>query len=177
MRSDILALRDAQDAKSIISASQKIMQKVIDLPVYQKSKVVMFYLSTGAEVRTDEMIEHALKSGKEVVVPIILDIKKALMAAAKISKIYDASQLVFGIRQPCLERAQIVEKADIDLVFVPAIAFDKRGFRLGYGKGFYDRWLKNFKGAAIGLAYDFQIVNEIHNDIFDIAVSEVVTDK
>jgi 5-formyltetrahydrofolate cyclo-ligase len=178
IRTELLSKRNALDEEFIAKSSLEIFQRVQDFDLYRRSKTVLFYLSCGSEVRTTKMIEAALEAGKRVVVPAIADIKNSNMVAVEISKISDASTRVLGIRQPEVNKFKIVLQGEIDLAFIPAIAFDTKGFRLGYGKGFFDRWLKGIlANRTVGLSYDFCVIDQIPKESFDVPVSVIITQK
>lgn len=65
----------------------------------------------------------------------------------------------------------------LDLIVVPGIAFDKRGYRIGFGKGYYDRFLSDYTGIKVGFAYDFQVLESIPHESWDIAMNYIVTEK
>jgi 5-formyltetrahydrofolate cyclo-ligase len=178
LRNKFLKLRNAFDKKSALEAGRKIFEKVQNLKAYQDAETVMFYMSIGSEVETQDLIKSAIKTGKRIFIPAVTDIKSAKMEAFEISKIEDASQVVLGIKQPDLSLAQTVRKDEIDLIFVPAVVFDVNGFRIGYGKGFFDIWLKDIDECkTIGIAYDFQIIDDIPKDEYDIPVGSVITER
>ena len=178
VRYEFLNLRDRIDPILASAYSNIIFAKIKKLPVYEKARTVMFYLSYGSEVVTDAMISSALEEGKTVVVPAIDNPGDGKMYAVKISRIEDAYQSVYGIRQPEVNDEDMMDKSDIDLVFVPGIAFDYKGFRTGYGKGYFDRWLDGFPAdRAIGIAYDFQITDKVPTGKHDLPVGMIVTEK
>jgi putative ATPase len=178
IRNEFLTLRNKLGSVLAVNLSARIFTAVEILIMYQKAKTVMFYLSCGSEVATDVMLESAFKEGKIVVVPAISNPEDLQMQAVKISKLEDACQLVSGIRQPEINAENIVKKDDIDLVFVPAIAFDILGYRIGYGKGYYDRWLEGVPAnKTVGLAYDFQITDKLPIGKYDLLVGKIITEK
>lgn len=178
IRAKFLSLRDAQDLKKLQSYSMEIACRVRKLSVYKKAKTIMLYLSCGSEVSTDFLVNLAFYDKKKVSVATITDIKNAKMQAVRIFSLSDANQLVCGIRQPKANKNDLVSKKSIDLILVPGIVFSERGYRVGYGKGFYDRWLQDINYAKIvGLAYDFQVIKEVPNREYDLPVSCIVTEK
>ncbi|WP_052569789.1 5-formyltetrahydrofolate cyclo-ligase [Endomicrobium proavitum] len=178
VRYEFLTLRNRLDALNISSYSGMIFAKICELPVYQKAKTVMFYLSYGSEVLTDPMITSSIGSGKSVVVPAIASPGDAQMTAVKLSNIEAANQFVYGVRQPEIDEENVVAKEDIDVVFVPAIVFDVNGYRTGYGKGYYDRWLKGVPvEKTVGIAFDFQVADKVPFGEFDLPVGTIVTEK
>ncbi|GMO53846.1 MAG: 5-formyltetrahydrofolate cyclo-ligase [Candidatus Endomicrobiellum trichonymphae] len=180
IRHEFLALRNRMDADLAAVCSAGIFAGIKKLSAYEKAKTVMFYLSYDSEVVTDFMINSAFGSGKIVVIPLIKNFIDEEMYAVKISRLEDACLSVYGIRQPDINSVNIniVEKDNIDLVFVPGLAFDIKGHRTGYGKGCYDRWLKSVPFEKIvGLAYDFQVTKQLPIGEYDIPVSIIVTEK
>jgi 5-formyltetrahydrofolate cyclo-ligase len=178
VRYEFLNLRNRIDAILASAYSNMIFAKIKKLPVYEKARTVMFYLSYGSEVVTDAMVSSALEEDKIVVVPAIQNPGDGKMVAVKISRLEDAYQSVYGIRQPEINQEDIVEKDEIDIVFVPGIAFDYDGFRVGYGKGYFDRWLSGISASkSIGLAYDFQITEKMPAGKYDLPVGTIVTEK
>jgi 5-formyltetrahydrofolate cyclo-ligase len=156
----------------------EIACRVKELSIYKKAKIIMLYLSYGSEVSTDSLVNFAFCDKKEVSVATITDIKSAKMQAVRISSLSDANQLVCGIRQPKANKNNLVSKESIDLILVPGIVFSERGYRVGYGKGFYDRWLQNINHTKIvGLAYDFQVIKEVSHRQYDLPVGCIVTEK
>jgi 5-formyltetrahydrofolate cyclo-ligase len=178
IRRDFLALRNEMKPFLTQTCSRAVLARIKELPAYKKAKIIMFYLSCGSEVPTDLMINSALSEGKTVVVPAIESRRDRLMCAMKILKVEDACQLVYGVRQPEIKPNYAIEKCSIDLIFVPGIAFSVKGSRTGYGKGFYDRWLKDIPVEKVaGLAYDFQIMDKLPVGKYDLPVGSIVTEK
>jgi 5-formyltetrahydrofolate cyclo-ligase len=178
IRHELLALRNGMDLDSKTVYSAGIFSGIKKLSAYRKAKTVMFYLSCGSEVVTDFMINSAFDNGKLVVVPAIKNFGCEKMYAVKISKLEDARLFVCGIRQPEINIGSIVEKENIDLIFVPGVSFDVKGYRIGYGKGCYDRWLDGVPfEKTVGLAYDFQVTNQLPVGEYDIPVGVIITEE
>ena len=178
VRYEFLNLRNRIDSILASAYSNMIFARIKKLPVYEKAKTVMFYLSYGSEVATDAMISSALEEDKNVIVPAIQNPGDGKMFAVKLYRLEDAYQSVYGIRQPEINQEDIVEKDEIDLVFVPGIAFDYEGFRVGYGKGYFDRWLEKVPfEKSIGLAYDFQVTDKMPTGKYDLPVGTIITEK
>ena len=164
IRYDYLKIRDRLEPTLRYAYSNIILSKIKKLKEYQNSGTVMFYLSYGSEVITDVMINEVLSDDKEVAVPVIQNPGDGIMTAVKINKLEDCFDKVYGIRQPEFNEDEVVLKQDIDLIFVPGIVFDTTGYRVGYGKGYYDRWLEGTDiSKRIGLAFEVQLVDKIPN--------------
>jgi 5-formyltetrahydrofolate cyclo-ligase len=171
-------LRDRIDPILAAAYSNIITAAVRKIPLYEKAKTVMFYMSYGSEVITDAMIAQAFDDGKTVAVPAIDNPEAGTMIAVKISRLEDAFQYVYGIRQPEIMPEESVPKEDIDMVFVPGIAFDYKGYRTGYGKGYFDKWLKGIPiEKTVGIAYDCQITDRVPTGKNDLPVGAIITEK
>ena len=173
LKQSILEKRDSLPKEEIIEKSIQIQNNLFNLEQYKQSKTVMFFVSFNSEVNTHNMIKEALKN-KTVVIP------KVESHEIEPSVIIDFDNLVtsgrFGILEP-IEAMKIAYK-NIDFVLVPGIVFDKEGHRIGYGFGYYDKFLKKVpKSVKIGLAFDFQVVDKIPSKMHDVPVDLIVTEK
>ena len=172
LKESILEKRDSLSEEEILEKSSQIKNKLFNLKHYKNSKTIMFFVSFKNEVDTHNIVREALKN-KTVVVP------KVAHHEIEPSVIIDFDNLVsgkFGILEP-IETMKIANK-NIDLVLVPGIVFDKEGHRIGYGFGFYDKFLAKVpKAIKIGLAFDFQVVDKIPAEMHDVPVDLIVTEK
>lgn len=177
-RVEFLSMRNRLDPASALACSVIILASVKKLPMYKQANTLMSYLSYGSEVITDFIIKSAIEEGKNVVVPAIKNPGDLCMQAVKIMGIEEANESVYGIRQPEVIPEDVVLKEDINLVLVPGLAFDLSRNRLGYGKGYYDRWLKDIPLCkTVGLAYDFQITNNLPAGKHDLPIGTIVTEQ
>ena len=173
LKQSIIEKRNSLSKEEIIEKSSIIKKRLFNLEQFKKSKTVMFFVSFNSEVHTHEIIKEALKN-KIVVVP------KVEVHDIEPSIITDFDGLVasgrFGILEP-IEVMKIAYK-NIDLVLVPGTVFDLNGHRIGFGLGFYDRFLQKVsKSVKIGLAFDFQIVDKIPHEEHDVPVDIIVTEE
>jgi 5-formyltetrahydrofolate cyclo-ligase len=153
--------------------SKVIKAKLLKSRLFQKAKIVMFYLAFGGEVETEEMIKKARKLGKIVAVPFCRQNRK-LMRPCLLAVKPQLTKGPYAVLQPAQER--LIGAKDLDLVIVPGLAFDRQGNRLGRGKGCYDYFLKKLSPAArsIGLAYKFQILPRLPVSSRDTKVNKVI---
>jgi len=168
-----LSKRNSLSKEEILEKSHKIQNNLFSLKQFKKSKTIMFFVSINSEVNTHFIIKDALKS-KIAVVP------KVVHHEIEPSLIIDFDNLVpsgkFGILEP-IEAMKTAYK-NIDLVLVPGIVFDKEGHRIGYGFGYYDKFLKKVpKAIKIGLAFDFQVIDKIPREMHDVPVDVIVTEE
>ena len=177
-RYDYLIIRDRLEPPIRFAYSSIIFSRIKKLEEYKNAKTIMFYLTYGSEVITDMMINEVLADDKIVVVPIIKTPGDGVMQAIKISKLEDCYERVYGIRQPEFNQDEVVSKTDVDLVFVPGIVFDNKGYRIGYGKGYYDKWLVDIDvSKTIGLAYEVQLTDKLPIGQYDLPVGKLLTEK
>jgi 5-formyltetrahydrofolate cyclo-ligase len=167
----ILRKRNRLTALALEEKSEIIKEKLLNSTEYKKAKIVMFYVSFGSEVQTKEMIVEALKE-KTVCVPVCHG-NGIIPVVIKDIKNLDKKNK-FCIPEP--SNLEKMNKQKIDLVIVPGIVFDKNNHRIGYGKGYYDNFLKDFKGKTIGLALKMQILQVIPKDGWDIRLNRVISE-
>lgn len=173
IRSKIILRLKTQKEKDRSRKSKLITSKLLRNAVFKKAKIVMFYIAFGGEVNTEEMIREAKKIGKLVCLPVCRKDKEIMQPTifedhAKLKK------GLYGALEPVTQLQ--VEPEKLDLIIVPGLAFDKKGNRLGRGKGCYDRFLSTLstKTPSIGLAFDFQILPLIPTTIDDVSVKQVI---
>ena len=172
IRKRLLNIRRYLSREEVLEMSRNIKERLFALSEYKSCKVVMFYIAHDNEVETREMIIESLHS-KKVLIPCT-SLERNMIYPVEIENLDDLERGAFGILEP---RNKKIYRGDIDVIIVPGIAFDPRGYRIGYGKGFYDRFLIGTNALKIGIAYDFQIVNRIPEDENDVPVDMIVSEK
>ncbi len=153
--------------------SQMITQNIISSPIFQKASVVMLYRSAKGEVETDVLWQICKEQGKTCVFPKC--VSKTEMIAVLAESEEDFSVSGFGILEPTSDEA--FQKEQIDLIIVPALAFDRNNYRMGYGGGYYDRYLVGYQGVSVGLCFSELLVSSVMPNGWDIPVSFVVTEQ
>lgn len=155
--------------------SNIISNKIINLEEYQNSNVIAVFKSFSSEVDTSTLIKDALSMQKEVVLPRTYKNEIKFYKIKSINDDFEKNE--FGIEEPKENIDNYVEKEKIDLIIVPGLCFDKEKNRLGYGGGYYDRFLSNNNAKKIGICFEDQIYSELipvnKNDIkMDIVITE-----
>lgn len=156
--------REIKNKSSQIRA--KLLQRVTP------NSTVFCYVAFRNEVSTTAFLEELLKRPVRVTVPVT---RGAKMEAAEIEGFHDLKEAENGIREPV--SAETVPRDKIDLAVVPGIAFDHDGNRIGYGEGYYDRFLSDFTGYTIGVTYSDFLRDELPTDTWDIPVDAVLTEN
>ncbi len=137
---------------------------------------VMLYLHIRSEVQTDRLLETLLNAGKQVSAPVMDTEQRTLLPRQIHEHKTDIVRHPYGVMEPN-RNCPLVPLESLQLVIVPGIAFDRNGYRLGYGKGFYDRFLAEVPhAAAIGLAYQCQLVENTFPQSWDIPVQQIFTE-
>ena len=167
----ILRKRNRLSKAQISQKSKLIKEKLFNSQEYKKAKTILFYVSFGSEVNTINMIQDSLKE-KEICVPLVKKDKIIPSVIKDIKELNKKNQ--YGILEP--SKIKEIKKEDIDLVIVPGVAFDRRNHRIGYGKGYYDKFLKGFRGKTMGLAFSLQILEIIPTNEWDVKLDEVISD-
>ena len=172
LRKQVLQEMKAIPREQKQAMDQALTDQFLKHPFYQEAKVIATYLSFPHEFQTQELIEQALKDGKKVLIP------KTYPKGRMDFVVYDLQQLVktsFGLLEPQGD-LEIVDASQIDLIHVPGLAFTTEGYRIGYGGGYYDRYLEYFSGHTLSTIYPCQIQDFIPEN-HDIPVEEVLIDE
>ena len=172
-------LKGALSEESIRMMSRAITRNLVSLAEFKACRNILFFLSLPSEVQTEEMIQKALDQGKKVYVPIV-DWKRRRLNVSEISGLdIEFEEKRFGIREPGLPHVKIVSPEVLDFVLVPGVAFDPKGGRIGYGAGYYDKFLKEVSShvVSVGVAYEFQVLDSIPQTEFDVPVEKILTEK
>ncbi len=155
---------------------KKICDRFTSLWSYRNSETILIYVSSAIEVDTREIINRALKKGKKVAVPRCID-GTSLMEFFFIESLEELSVRSMGILEPERDESKLLTDFSSGICVVPALTFSKDGLRLGYGKGYYDRFLSSFSGSVVGLCYSNCISENLPGGRYDKRVSSIVTDK
>lgn len=178
-RKKVINLRKEKDKDFIKHNSDIITDKLLNLDCIKNAKNIMLYLDFNNEVSTDSLIKKLLNLGKIVSSPITLKEERKLIPS-QITDLKNGIQYgAYNIREPKPECSPAINIKDLDVIIVPAVAYDKNCYRLGYGGGFYDRFLENLRKDAvtIGIAFDLQIFDEVPKESHDAQLDYIVTES
>lgn len=160
---------DARDARSA-----RIVSNVMALPEWHAAKWVASFVPMRKEVDVSALRSAAYASGKRVALPRV-DRESGNLVFAEVFVDTALIESAFGVEEPPASAA-VVDPHSLDLVVVPGLAFDERGYRIGYGKGYYDRFLPGLSAFTVGVAYEFERLAELPNMDWDVPVRAVATD-
>lgn len=157
-------------------ASMLIHSRIEHSDLYRNCETLLTYVSAkDNEVGTTQIIESALRSGRTVIVPIVV-VGKSELSWAQIKNSKELVRGKFGLLEPKWGQTHFVDIPSVALCLTPGVAFTCDGWRIGYGGGYYDRFLAKFAGISIGLAFDAQIACTLPQDEFDQRVDYVFTE-
>ena len=173
LRAEYKAVRDSIDTAVRNNQDAIIFQKFFELKEYKRANTIFVYVSFGSEVETKRIIEKIIYDGKCAVIPKC-DKKNHIMHTFKIDCLGQLKKGAYGIEEPCEGCAEVF-KEQIDLAVVPGLCFDLKGNRLGYGGGYYDRFLADFKGFTVGLSYNECIIDIVPTDEYDCRLDLIIS--
>ncbi len=176
LREECKRLRREMPLSQKAKKDEMIFQRLIALPEVKKASLILTYVSTPIEVSTFRLIEAMLRAGKTVAAPRCADGIVA-MDFYQIRSLKDLEAATFSVLEPKLDICKKVTDFSNSICIIPGLSFDLTGYRLGYGKGYYDRFLNHYHGTNIGICYNCCIRNELPHGRFDVAASILVTEK
>ncbi len=176
LRGAFLAKREALSAVRVRAWGERIQRGVLALPAYRAACSIALYSPLGNEVATSGIMRDALAAGKRLFYP------KVTAGSSGVFRVRSETDLVpgrYGILEPAGNQRLPDGGGDGLIVFVPGVAFDRAGNRLGRGMGWYDRWLAGLEARVprIGLAYEFQLLEEVPAEPGDLSVCVIVTEE
>ncbi|MCD8502237.1 MAG: 5-formyltetrahydrofolate cyclo-ligase [Bacillaceae bacterium] len=145
-------------------------------PEWKTANTIGVTVSTATEINTRPIIERAWKEGKTIAVPKCIPSTKG-MDFRKLSSYEQLEVSYYSLLEPNPTTTEKVEKHELDLVIVPGTVFDTSGFRIGFGGGYYDRFLSTYNGVTISIAYDIQVISQVPNEDHDLAVDLIITEN
>jgi 5-formyltetrahydrofolate cyclo-ligase len=170
LRSEIRAKKRAMTEDEIQLRSQKLGEKFLASDAYRNAKTIYGYLPYNQEVRTVPMLEQALRDGKRVAVPKVYGEQMRFVYMTDLTQVAPGFG---GIPEPVADTP--VAEDETALVLMPGLAFDREGHRIGYGGGFYDKFLAaEPEHPTVALCYDFQVLDHLETEEFDIPVDLVL---
>jgi 5-formyltetrahydrofolate cyclo-ligase len=143
---------------------------------YKQCEILVCFVSTAIEVDTHKLIRHALDNGKAVAVPRCID-GTSLMQFYLINSLDDLEPGSFSVLEPIVDRCKKIDEFVHSVCIVPGLGFDMKGYRLGYGKGYYDRFLEGYKDKTIGICYNSCLKNLLPHGKYDKPVDILISEK
>ncbi len=178
IREDILRQRDALSMEAIRAAEEQIMHRLLQLREFIDAKQLFSYLSFRSEVPTFGIIEYCWDHGKAVTIPVcVQETKEMVLSYFDLNTKLETVK--FGLREPSGDTLRFGNREHLDAALIPGSAFDRKGYRIGYGAGYYDKFFAHTqrKILKIALAYSFQIIDEVPRNSYDVPMDFIITEK
>ena len=176
IRTDIKAKLSAITESEWEAKCRSMRETLFSLKEWKQARMIAVTVSKRLEIPTRPIIEQAWKEGKQVCIPKCFP-KTGAMEFRTFSGDDQLETVYAGLSEPIESLTEKVAQKDIDLVLVPGVAFDREGFRIGYGGGYYDRFLTGYAGRTVSLLFDCQLPDRIPRMPHDIQVDTIVTES
>lgn len=178
IRKEMLKLRKTLCEYEIEEKSKKIYERLAAMDMFRDAKNIMAYMAFRNEVDTLPIINHCLRENKKMILPVSIKETKQLLLSELKDPYKELHEGTYGIKEPAREYIRPFHSRELDLILVPAVAFDPSGYRLGYGGGYYDRFLASLtrKTPSIGLSFEMQIIDKVPSEPTDQPVDYIVTE-
>ncbi|ANU23484.1 5-formyltetrahydrofolate cyclo-ligase [Planococcus donghaensis] len=175
-RNQVLAMLTQMTADQYNNKSQAIINRLMKDPVFLSATTIGLTISAFPEVDTIALIEKSWAAGKQVAVPKCFSASRTM--DFRIIEHFEQLETVYmKLKEPIVTTTTYINPDQIDLLIVPGIVFSKKGFRIGFGGGYYDRFLANYSGETRSLAFDCQIAEEIPVEAHDLPVNGIYTES
>lgn len=179
LRKETLAVRSRLSEEERYKKSRAISARLFETPEFDRAGFVMAYMDFRGEAGTSEIIAECFKRGKKVALPVVTDCENGVLSAFEACSGQAFVRNGYGICEPDPDFSNRVLEEKIDLVVVPGVVFDLLKYRIGYGAGYYDRFLPKLRHdcLSVGIAYDFQVVDSLPSDAYDIPLDMIITER
>ena len=159
--------------------NHSVKEKLETIPEFSKAETISIYISKKQEVKTEDLIKEKLTQGRTIVVPLVDEGSSNLRFSQIRSFEEELEGGNFGVLEPKDEFRRIRSGLDVDVVLVPGVVWSEKGYRIGYGRGYYDRYLTDLgrKVPTIGLSFEFQLLPETPIEQQDVPVQIITTER
>jgi 5-formyltetrahydrofolate cyclo-ligase len=176
LRKQMIQLRNRLSPAYREKCSQEIKRIFITTSFFQQAETILFYMAFQSEVDVSAAMQVAWKQGKRVILPKV-ELASGMLSCFEMRCGEECVVGRYGIREPLAQVERQIRADEIDLVVVPGVAFDRLGYRLGYGAGYYDHFFtqSSTSQVRVGVAYPEQVVETVYPDAHDVAVHALIT--
>ncbi len=177
LRKEMLIKRDNLDKDKKLFFDNRIKERLEEMKFFKEAEKIFIYVSFGSEINTVNYIKDFLEEGKRIFIPRT-NIEEKTMEAVEIKSLDNLTKDKYGILEPARD-IEAVDKVDLDLIILPGVVFDELGGRIGYGGGYYDKYLSNLDKSIpkAALCYEFQIIDKVPTEEHDIKADCIITEE
>jgi len=175
LRQKMIAIRDQATPSLVYKEGQKLQELILAWPIFQQAQSIGCYVSVANEADTHRLLTYAFSVGKKVSVPVTRT--KGQMDFQQIFSLEELKPVRFGLLEPIPEIGRQMNPEHLELMLVPGVAFDRQGNRLGFGSGYYDRFLNKSSAIRAGVALSFQIQPHIPIEKHDVQMNWLITEN
>lgn len=180
LRARYKALRSMLSREHGAERDKRICERILSLVSYRYADTLMLYSPIGSEIDVSPIVRAAFKSGKRVAYPRCIA-NTCEMRFHYVDSVDMLKHGSYGILEPdedtpVLDKREICKRGDC-ICIIPALVYDRRGYRVGYGKGYYDRYLSDFKGTKLGVTYSELLLDELPHGRYDLHTDLIVTER
>ncbi len=176
VRKEVRKKLAAMTEEKVVRQAEEIADRLFGTVFWREAAAIAVTISTRQEVPTAGIIRKAWEEGKRVAVPKCDPVDKT-MEFRYITSFRELETVYFGLQEPIISETEAARKEEMDLMIVPGLAFDRKGYRIGFGGGYYDRYLEQYDGMSISLLFPEQMYESIEKEQHDIPVSVLVFPK
>ncbi len=172
LRRKFLRKRIEYDPELRKISDQNIIKNLVSLREFKKARSILLYCSIKGEPDLSPLFDRILTEDKELILP---KVEGSNLSLYSVNSVHCLTNGTFNIPEP--SDGKKIKPEDLDLAIVPGIIFDRQGYRIGFGKGYYDRLLERVSAPKVGVAYSFQVLDELPRDPWDKPVDIIVTEE
>lgn len=176
LRNDMVALLKNISQQEKVEIEKQLSEHLLKSSMWNEANVIGITVSQGFEWNTRPLIEAGWQQGKTIVVPKCIPSDKS-MIFYQLDHFGQLESKYYNLLEPKPEETKEVPKSEIQLVIVPGLLYDHKGYRVGFGGGYYDRFLADFQNKTVSLAYSRQLYESLPADSFDIPVQHIITEN
>ncbi|WP_404428702.1 5-formyltetrahydrofolate cyclo-ligase [Sutcliffiella horikoshii] len=176
LREEMKKILGSMDRSSHDIQSKEINDRLFSSTEWKDAQTIAVTISRYPEVDTETIILRAWDEGKKVAVPKCFPKDKS-MNFYYLENFNQLESVYFGLKEPIVTEVEMCPKDNLELMLVPGLIFDEEGYRIGFGGGYYDRYLVGYTGFKVSLAFSQQMVKKVPTDHYDIPVHKIVTNE
>ena len=179
LRKRCTLLRDGMTPEEKSAADERILRLLCSLSSYRCAPIVLLYAPIKSEIDVSPLLKSVLEQGKQLALPLC-EKEPGVMTFRLVDDLSRLKKGSFGVMEPSEDCPAVPEhllRSKDALLVVPALAFDKKGYRLGYGKGYYDRFLSDFEGVSVGLVYRRLLFDHLPKGYYDRKVKLLISES